>query len=168
MEVRDYNGAGRWSREGITAHYRQYCRALGVPELTDLAPPEHTQGEVRWVYPAMEQVIQGIEAGDGACIALGLDFIEEDQHFPFGRILKSNTARALRRAALDEAQKERIRARVIAMLLAGNVPHEFKQYAKLLRHVGAGAHWQQVEDRLARRNRYVMRWVAYFQGAFDG
>lgn len=80
MELRDDNGAGRWSREGITAHYRQYCRALGVPERTDLAAHEHTEGEVRWVYPLMEQVIQGIEAGDRACIALGLDFIEEDAH----------------------------------------------------------------------------------------
>jgi hypothetical protein len=166
VELRDYNGTGHWSRDGIAARYRQYCRALGVPELTDLSPMEHTEGQVRWVYPVMDLVITGIEAGDRACIALGLDFIEEDQRFTFGRILKSNTARALRRAKLDEAQKERVRARVIAMLVQGNVPHEFKQYAKLLRHVGAGDRWFQVEGRLSRENPYVMRWFEYFRAAF--
>ena len=49
----------------------------------------------------MDLVIVGIEAGDKACIALGVDFVEEDRLFPFGMVLKANTARALRRAELD-------------------------------------------------------------------
>lgn len=116
MEIRDYNGTGQWSREGILGRYARYCGKLGLTPTSNLSPREHTAGEVHWVYPVMNEVIKGIEGRDRACIALGVDFIEEDQHFPFGKILKSNTARALRRTSLDEAQIIRIRKRVIDML----------------------------------------------------
>jgi hypothetical protein len=52
-------------------------------------PGEPEEGQGRWVYPVME----GIERGDKASVAVGIDFIEEDAHFPFGKTLKSNTAR---------------------------------------------------------------------------
>ncbi len=41
-------------------------------------------------------------------------------------------------------QCERLRTRVVNMLLAGNTPHEFKEYSKLVRHLGLG------KDRLAK------------------
>ena len=163
VEIRDYNGTGRWSREGILTRYGEYCRALRLPPSSNLSPREHPAGEVRWVYPVMHEVIKGIEAGDPACIALGVDFIEEDQHFPFGKILKSNTARALRRSPLSAPQVTRIRNRVTTMLLAGQVPHEFKQYAKLLSHIGVGGLWPEIEQRVPRENRYVMRWYNYLR-----
>jgi len=97
---------------------------------------EHTERDRHWVYPVMEKVIDGIEAGDPACVRIGIEFIEEDAKFPFGRILKSNTARALRRASLSDDQRQRIRRRVLGMLRAGNVPHEFREYAKLIKKVG--------------------------------
>lgn len=84
-EIRDYDGTGKWSHEGILARYGAYRRELGLAPSPGLSPREHTEGEVRWVYPVMFEVIKGIEAADPACVALGIDFIEEDQHFPFGR-----------------------------------------------------------------------------------
>ena len=63
-------------------------------------PREHREGQSRWVYPVMDAVIEGIERGDKASIAIGIDFVEEDARFPFGKTLKSNTARALRQAPL--------------------------------------------------------------------
>lgn len=165
VEVRDYNGEGRWSRAGILERYRASCRDLRVAPALDLAPRETTEGEVRWVYPVMERVIEGIEAGDPACIALGLDFIHEDGHFPFGKVLKSNTARALRRARLTQGQVERVRRRVLGMLLVGHVPREFKEYAKLLRKVGLGEAWPEVEARADRSDPQVLRWLAYFREA---
>ena len=163
MEIRDYNGTGWWSGEEILARYERYCRELGLAPASKLSPREHTEGEVHWVFPVMEEVIKGIEANDRACVALGVDFIEEDQHFPFGKVLKSNTARALRRTQLDEAQIIRIRRRVVDMLLAGNVPHEFKQYARLLSRVGVDSLWPEIEQRVPRENRYVMRWFNYLR-----
>ena len=121
---RDYNGEGRWSVEAVRTRYSQYCTSLKVEEPRLLTPRDHHEGDVRWVYPIMEEVIAGIAEGDTACIALGVDFVEEDARFPFGATLKSNTARALRRALLAEPQKARLRKRIADMLVAGVIPRE--------------------------------------------
>lgn len=165
MKVIDYNGTGRWTLDAIRERYAEHARRFRVRAPTDLKPREHSDGVARWVYPVMEQVIAGIEAGDPACVELGVEFIEEDQKFPFGRILKSNTARALRRASLDAGQVERIRARVIGMLVAGHVAREFREYSKLLRKVGLGSRWNSVRERLDHSNPYVMRFYDYLNDA---
>ena len=162
LNVRDYNGNGRWSREAILQRYKEYSRRVGIGPTADLVPLEHTEGATHWVYPVMFQVIEAIEAGDAAAIQIGVEFIEEDQTFPFGKILKSNTARALRRAPLSAEQVERVRRRVIGMLLAGHVPREYGDYARLLRKVGVGDLWSGVDESVDRSNRYVMRYYRYF------
>ncbi len=135
MEVIDYNGEGRWTRAAILERYARFAADAGVA-LRDLSPVEHTERGRHWIYPVMAKVIDGIQAGDPACIRLGIEFIEEDAKFAFGKILKSNTARALRRAPLTDEQNQRIRRRVLSMLRAGNVPHEFREYAKLVKKIG--------------------------------
>jgi len=111
----------------------------------------------------MENVIAGIEQGDLACQLIGIEFIEEDQKFPFGKILKSNTARALRRSVLTSTEKDRVRKRLVGMLLAGNVPHEYKEYAKLLKKIGVGDYWDEIERKIDHSNLYVMRWYVYLK-----
>ena len=165
MEVRDYNGEDIWSKNEISRKYLQYCQELDVQNPIDLSPVEYVQGEVKWIYPVMEKVIAGIEQGDVACRRIGIEFIEEDRKFPFGRVLKSNTARALRRRDPTSEEQERIRSRLVAMLLAGNVPHEYKQYAKLLKRIGVGHYWNEIESRINRANDYVMRYYKYLKAA---
>ncbi len=109
----------------------------------------------------MEQIIDLIETGDKAAIKIGIEFIEEDDYFVFGRILKSNTARALRRAPLSEEQQIRIRERLVGMMLSGQVPHEWREYKRLLRHVGLGSLWPALEKGINRENKYVMRYYDY-------
>jgi hypothetical protein len=162
-KVRDFNGADQWSAKAIVHRYREYSQRLGRTSFRNLVPRTHTEGDVTWVYPVMEDVIAGAEDGDPACIAICIEFIEEDQSFPFGAILKSNSARALRRAHLSSEQMERVRARVVRMLLAGYVPHEFKEYAKLLRRVGVGAWWPIIEQQVPRKNPGAMRYYRYFR-----
>ena len=165
VNVIDYNGPGRWSLDAIRIRYADHARRFHVRAPVQLRPREHKEGETRWVYPLMEQVIAGIEAGDPACAELGVEFIEEDQKFPFGRILKSKTARALRRAQLSAAQVERVRSRVLSMLIAGNVPREFREYAKLLRRVGVGPAWDSAREQLDQSNPYVVRFYRYLNDA---
>jgi len=165
VKVIDYNGTGRWTLDAIRDRYAEHARRLHVPVPTDLTPHEHSEGETRWIYPVMDEVIAGIEAGDPACVELGVEFIEEDQRFTFGKRLKSNAARALRRAQLDAGQVERVRNRVLGMLVAGEVPHEFREYAKLLRKIGVGDRWQLVRERLDLSNPYVKRFYEYFNVA---
>ena len=109
----------------------------------------------------MEVVIRLIDAGDRAAIEIGIEFIEEDDHFVFGRILKSNTARALRRAPLTQEQQARIRERLIGMMLSGRVHHEWREYKRLLRHIGLGSLWPVLEDGVDRENKYVMKYYDY-------
>ena len=138
METRDYNGPGDWSLDSIRRRYRKLAAELGVRAASGLVPREHSEAGVHWIYPVMETVIEGIERGDAACIELGVEFVESGHHQPFGRILHSNTARALRRAPLTPNQAARLRDRILDMLVRGQVPHEFKQYAKLVRRIGLG------------------------------
>jgi hypothetical protein len=161
MEVIDHNGEGRWSRSGILSRYAELSKEQRIRP-RDLSPMEHSQGDRRWVFPVMNKVIEGIEAGDTACIWIGIEFIEEDTRFPFGKTLKANTARALRRAPLTEEQKRRIRRRVFTMLRRGLVPREFHEYAKLVRAIGFDA-----DDIPAgvSSNRFVERYRSYFNTA---
>lgn len=164
MNLIDYNGDGRWSREAILSRYARYATELGI-EARDLTPLEHTERGRHWVYPVMERVIAGIEAGDPACIRIGIEFIEEDKGFPFGRVLKSNTARALRRARLTNDQCSRIRRRVVGMLRAGYVPREFQDYAKLVKKIGIDA--SDLLD-VPGTNERVVRFWSYLKAAARG
>jgi hypothetical protein len=161
MEVTDYNGEGRWSRSEILARYARYAAEMGIVSC-DLSPMEHSEGGRRWVYPVMEKVIHGIAEGDSACVRLGVEFIEEDAKFPFGKTLKSNTARALRRASLSDEEKQRVRRRVFGLLRAGHIPREFREYAKLVRKIGFDA--SEVPE-VDESNRYAARFRSYFEAA---
>ena len=163
VTVHNYNGDGRWSVSSVQGRYVEYCRTYGVQEPRVPTPREHTEGQTAWIYPIMDAVIEGIEHGDKASIALGIDFIEEDAHFPFGKTLKSNTARGLRRASLTPEQIERIRNRVTNLLLAGHIPHEFREYAKLFRHVGIAEYWPRIERDAPLHIPYVKRFYDYFR-----
>ena len=160
--VRHYNGTGDWSEQAVVERYLHYAEQLGIQPLPVFSR-RHAGGGVTWVFPVMNQIIAGIEISDAACTLIGIEFIEQDQGFPFGRTLKSNTARALRRAKLSEDQCERLRRRIVGMLLAGYVPYEFKEYAKLLRRVGIGSWWPIIEEHVKRDNRSVMRFYNYFR-----
>lgn len=160
IEIINYNGEGDWSLSAILDRYARYCELLGVEEL-NLYPLEHVEGIRKWIYPVMDRVIKGIELGDAACKQIGIEFIEQDQGFTMGRRLKSNAARALRRADLNEEDKARIRKRVVQMLLDGNVPREYKEYAKLLKRIGLAEYREEIETRADPTNPYVMKYVRY-------
>jgi len=165
--IHDYNGEGRWTVAAVQTRYSEYCRQYGVESPGPPVPYEHVEGKKRWVYPVMVAVIAGIERGDKASIALGLDFIEEDAHFPFGKTLKSNTARALRRASLTAEQVLRVRKRVTNLLIAGQILHEFREYAKLLRRVGLAECWPLMQRHARLDNPFVKRFVDYFRACAE-
>jgi len=163
MLIRDYNGQGNWSVEAVQQRYLEHCGRLDVAVPRDLQPKTYKRPEATWIYPIMEPVIEGIKAGDPACATLGVEFIEQDCTFPFGRVLKSNAARALKSAGLSQALKNRIRRRVAAMLAAGNTPREFKEYARLLRKVGFDELWPRMAASAPTGSKYAMRYFTYFR-----
>jgi hypothetical protein len=159
----NYNGTGFWSVEQVLSRYRDYVKKYQVEAPRDLTPLMIGNEEKRWIYPVMDHVIEGIEAGDLACAEIGIEFIEEDQSFVFGQILKSNTARALRRISLTEDQKERIRKRVVAMLIRGYLPREYRQYARLARKIGLGQWLHEIKKHVPSDNPWINRYYEYFE-----
>ena len=163
MDVIDYNGTGLWGVKAVQQRYEQYARRYGITSPRNLAPLVHEENGKRWIYPIMECVIEGIEAGDPACVEIGIEFIEESASFPFGRILKANTARALRRAPLTTEQQERIRKRIVGMLCTGYLPREYRQYAKLARKIGLGDWLSKVEREADLKDVWVQHYYQYFK-----
>jgi len=159
----DFNGVGKWSVAAMRQRYLKYAADFGIKSPAHLVPRQHAEDGRTWLYPLIEEVIGRIEAGDAAAIEIGTEFIEEDDFFVFGKILKSNTARALRRAMLTDAQQQRVRRRIVSMMLAGNVPHEFREYKRLLLKVGVGELWAELDAGVDRSNAYVMRYYDYLK-----
>jgi len=164
MKVIDYNGEGFWSVDEILKRYKQYARVFGITAPRELTPRTHSEGDTKRIYPLMDSVIEGIEAGDPGCAEIGIEFIQTSDSFAFGMTLKSNVARALRRTPLTEAQKERIRRRVVEMLEVEYLPAEFRQYAKLARKLGLLEHMPRIKQLAASStNPWVHRYSAYFE-----
>lgn len=163
MQIRDFNGSGLWSATSVQARHAEYARRYGVDTPHPVAPNVYERRDVRWVYPVMAAVVDGILAGDAACAAIGVEFIEEDRKFPFGANLKARTARALRQTTIPPALSARIRRRIVDMLIAGNTPREYREYAKLLRKTGFDELWPRLEAGVPRANRYAMRYYRYFE-----
>jgi hypothetical protein len=163
MDNRENTGTDRWSRTAIKERYRQYARQQGLEATRFDNEQDLASDGPNRMYPVMETVIAGIEQADPACIEIGIEYIEDGPHLPFGKILKSNAARALRQAALSEEQIERLRKRILGLLIAGEVPHEYKQYARLIRKIGIGTWWPAIEAQAPRDNPYVMRFYQYFK-----
>jgi len=162
VEIIDFNGSGEWSAQAVHQRYLKYSERYGLRRARELKCREHTEGAVRWVYPIIEAVVDGIKAADPACLDLGVEFIENGHKQPFGRILHSKVARALRQAPLNPEHVARLRARILSMLIERQVPHEYHEYAKLLRRIGLGEAWASTRQRVDEGNPYVMRYVNYF------
>jgi hypothetical protein len=161
MQVRDYNGKGKWTGEAIRIRYLEHAARLNISDPLDLMPKELVRGEVRWIYPLMNEVIEGIKRGDMACATIGVEFLEEDGKFTFGANLKAQTA--LRQIQISEALAVKLRRRITTMLINGNVPREFREYVKLLRKIGFEDLWPRIEAEVPRDNKYVMRYFGYLR-----
>ncbi|MBX3296629.1 MAG: hypothetical protein KF762_13075 [Acidobacteria bacterium] len=164
-EIRDFNGQGRWSREEIERRFRSYAKAFGTTGL-ELNPRIYEAGSTKWFYPLIEEVIVGIRQGDRACIELGVELIEDSDSMPFGKILKSDAAKALRHSAghLSEDHRRRIRKRVADMLIEQYMPREFVQYVKLARTVGFAEELERVRSEADLTNRWVRHYLERLTG----
>jgi hypothetical protein len=137
-KVWNYNRDEEWAPEAVAQRYGRYCDEFGWPRQRELVAEAFTEACAMRIWPIMTPVNIGIKEDDPACTEIGIDFICERRSFPFGMTLKSNTARALRKATLTERQQDRIREGVAQMLLDGYLPQEYRFYSRLLRRTGLG------------------------------
>ena len=164
MTTTDFNGRGKWSESAIVRRYARYVLQEKVSPRLKIASNRSHKGDETWLYPAVEAVIDGVGAGDVACAVICIELIEEDATMPFGRTLKANAARALRQREhlLKPVHSARLRTRIFELLVKGNVPREYREYAKLLRSLGLGPYWEQL-DEINPKNQHVRKWIRYFR-----
>lgn len=128
----DYNGPAEWSLPNVLARYRAIASGMGIePKLIE--PRIHKEGDTTWIYPVMDGVIEAAKLGDVPALELCLQLIEKDTSMPFGMILKSQAARALRKNAslITRTQSLRIDDRIADMEARHYRPREFNEYIRI-------------------------------------
>ena len=87
---------------------------------------------------AVSKVAQAIKQGDRSAVFLGYSLLMEDPHLPFGKILKSNLARALKRhiELLTEQEKISLAGKTATLLSLQFCPREVEDYCRLVKKMG--------------------------------
>ncbi|MCC2653821.1 MAG: hypothetical protein K0Q60_3987, partial [Microvirga sp.] len=78
------DGQGRWTQQAVQQRYHQYCHAFGVTPRKLTSIPDYIS-ERGWITHLMEALIEGMKQGDLASAEVGIELIEEDGGFAFGR-----------------------------------------------------------------------------------
>ena len=88
-----------------------------------------------WMSHVFDQVRFAIVRGDRLAMSIACDLIDKDPHMPFGKLIKSGLARALKQnaAALSPAERLRLVHTTLRLLALPHAPRELADYAKLLR-----------------------------------
>jgi hypothetical protein len=142
----DLNGQDEWSLEAVRRRYLEYSRCLGVSSQLALAAETLKRESSDWTMPILQQVLDGVTAGDVACVQIAVDLVCSDARLPFGKIFKDRASDMLRRSSLSSLQYELLRTHAIARLRSGFVPPEFKHFARLIRQIGLAEHRQALEE----------------------
>lgn len=99
---------------------------------------------------AMTGVAQAIRAGDRSALILGYLVVMADPHLPFGKIIKSNLARALKHHVelLTEEEKLTLADKTSRLLSLPFCPREVEDYCRLVKKMG-----RSIADRVVARSR---------------
>lgn len=97
---------------------------------------EHAAIRLDW---AVSEVAQAIKGGDRSAVVLGYSLLMEDPHLPFGKSLKSNLARALKRhiELLTEEEQLGLASKTAVLLSLQFCPREVEDYCRLIRKMGS-------------------------------
>lgn len=87
---------------------------------------------------AATQLARAVKKGERPAIAIAHRLIMLDPHLPFGKLIKSNVARALKQqtALLTEAEKLALADQTITLLCLPFCPREAEDYCRLVKRMG--------------------------------
>ena len=87
---------------------------------------------------AIDKITQAIKHGDRSAVVLGYGLLIEDPPLPFGKILKSNLARALKHhiELLTEHEKQSLADKTATLLSLPFCPREVEDYCRLVKKMG--------------------------------
>lgn len=115
--------------------------ALAVFLEADLLPYDASNGIAHpgiRLDMAATQLARAVRAGERPAIAIAHRLIMLDPHLPFGKLIKSNLARALKQqtALLTEAEKLALADQTITLLCLPFCPREAEDYCRLVKRMG--------------------------------
>lgn len=87
---------------------------------------------------AFRQVARAVKDGDRPAVILACRLLMEDPHLPFGKLIKSNLARALKQQLdlLTEHEKLDLAGKTAALLSLPYCPREVEDYCRLVKKMG--------------------------------
>ena len=87
---------------------------------------------------AFTQVVRAIKGGGRPAAILACRLMMEDPHLPFGKLIKSNLARALKQQVdlLTEHEKLDLAGKTAALLSLPYCPREVEDYCRLVKKMG--------------------------------
>lgn len=124
-----------WSAEEIAARHRALGGVFPLepqPAAAQAHPPYLTD-RPRWLryIATLRALVAGIRADDAAAVHLAVEYICLNYHGSYSGFLRARLARALKSAALTEAQKQALDAHFLALVETRNYAEEFRIYRKL-------------------------------------
>ena len=113
---------------------REITSLLG-PRLRTYFPASTQDHPGIWLSQTFTALAKAIEGDDAVVMSLACDLIHADPMLPFGKLIKSDLARALRKRASKLLPGERtlIVATTLKLLKQDFAPRELEDYCKLLR-----------------------------------
>lgn len=103
--------------------------------LHDYLPADGHENRAVWVGQVFCILTTAVASGDAQAIALACDFIEKDPMLPFGKLVKSNLSRALKKRVGQVLGSERgqVMAATAKLLNLAYAPRELEDYCKLVK-----------------------------------
>ena len=98
--------------------------------------PENVQDHPGiWLSETFTALAKAIEGGDAVAISLACDLIHSDPMLLFGKLIKSDLARALRKRAskLRPGERALIVATTLKLIMKDFAPRELEDYCKLVK-----------------------------------
>ena len=113
----------------------QEITTLLGPRLRAYFPASTMEHPGIWLSQTFTGLAKAIDSGDAVAMSLACELIHADPMLPFGKLIKSDLARALRKRAskLLPAERALIVAATLKLLKQDFAPRELEDYCKLLR-----------------------------------
>lgn len=105
------------------------------PRLATYFPTTEHNHPTVWVGDVFDVLKSAVASGDTRAISLACELIEKDPKLPFGKLVKSNLARALRKQnnKLTESERHQVLGATGRLLNMEYAPRELEDYCKLVK-----------------------------------
>ena len=129
-------------------------------------PPEGHENPAVWLSQTFAVVRAAIAKGDPVAVSLACSLIEQDPMLPFGKLIKSDLARALKKqvAMLVASERAQVLNAVAKLLNQEYAPRELEDYCKLAKKLPVAEYRAAVAD-VTTKNAKAKQLLAYLSDA---